>query len=362
VTRTTLSAAPPPGAQAEDALWRTLENELSAPATPQNRTGEADDAGEDEKEEEAVEEESWEASVVEQMPEEEDEAMSEIIKTSPLGGGGAARDASEAPETCASPSSRAPNGSSFGQRSAVGSSPCRGVGFATEGFAAGALGVVRGMLQHLGCGTVPSATSSLQACGSSPPSPTNAPKSMTREELPQQSSVKVHIETAARDNFVEADDEGCRDETTPMPCWPSIADEDTALRAMVKEDEERNRSEDGHHPWQLLVFVPEGVATDRRVRVIIDNMELEAQVPEDAVCCVGKEAIADLPFQYPFESKAQREILHTQILMCRVAWLYNRQMGQYLPDLERHTQKVRAYRRLRGRCMAPRLSVVKEER
>jgi len=145
----------------------------------------------------------------------------------------------------------------------------------------------------------------------------------------------------------------------PAPGEPSIVDKAVLLYQLVDEDLERNRRADGRHPWQLCVWVPKGVSDDRRIRVIINNMELEARVPEGAKA--GQAVTAELPMSFPMKPRRQRDILR-QILLCRlsVVWAADVKEYEFAPDSERRAQKVRAYRWLRGRCMVPLLSPIAE--
>eukprot|EP00927_Polykrikos_kofoidii_P082473 TRINITY_DN8212_c0_g2_i1.p1 TRINITY_DN8212_c0_g2~~TRINITY_DN8212_c0_g2_i1.p1 ORF type:complete len:1038 (+),score=232.85 TRINITY_DN8212_c0_g2_i1:79-3114(+) len=142
------------------------------------------------------------------------------------------------------------------------------------------------------------------------------------------------------------------------PGHPSIL-HNSFLDELILEDQEKNRHPDGRHPWQLCIWVPEGVANDRRVRVMMGNMELEAQVSADSKA--GEAAIADLPMEWPLEPRRQRYILHQQILQCRLSATWAPQLGKFITDTERERYKMRCYQRIRGRCMVPVLSKIEAD-
>jgi len=170
------------------------------------------------------------------------------------------------------------------------------------------------------------------------------------EEVEEEQSEYVDEVSYDDDAYDAFDDESARLRSLPTP---------TCLQELKREDRERSRLADGRYPWQVRVRVPEGVGEDRRVRVNLQNMELDAQLVD--VCCPGMVAFADLPLEFPLHAQLQHYILYSQILSCRLRYSYDASLRQYCTDGDRKMRKVRAYRRLRGRCMIPQLSQIVED-
>jgi len=137
------------------------------------------------------------------------------------------------------------------------------------------------------------------------------------------------------------------------PVSQSIPSEHTALFAVQYEDCQHNRA-----LRQLKIIVPEGVRADRKVRVMLNNMEWELEVPEDSQA--GEEVSCELLMVMPMDSGTQRHILHQEILVSRLRYrrLPN---GSWVTDEHRKKHKMDAYRTLRGRCMGLVLSPILED-
>jgi len=142
------------------------------------------------------------------------------------------------------------------------------------------------------------------------------------------------------------------------PASESILADSTLLRLLQQEDLERSLSDEGLPPWHLRIHVPPGVRADRRVRVMLQNMELEAEIPDGAM--PGEVVVCTLPLEPPLSAARQLRILRKDILESWLCAGWMLEDGHVAFDEERKRQKVRAYRRLRGRCMAPSLSTVEE--
>ncbi|CAK0845539.1 unnamed protein product, partial [Prorocentrum cordatum] len=93
----------------------------------------------------------------------------------------------------------------------------------------------------------------------------------------------------------------------------SIPYEQTALRAIHESDGGLVRAS-----RQVVIVVPEGVGEDRKVRVIVNNMQLELVIPEGSVA--GDTVACDLPAVAPLEPWRQKQILQDDILMTQLRW------------------------------------------
>lgn len=160
------------------------------------------------------------------------------------------------------------------------------------------------------------------------------------------------------DEEAEYDDEldDCDAEKAVMQSMNFSSPTDSILEALKLEDSHRNA--DAQH---VLLYVPEGMHEDRRVRVQIKNMELEAEVPPGAE--VGDATRCELLLTPPMSSREQKNFLICEILGSehRLRW-WRSPDGSWTVDEEERRNKVRAYRSLRGRAMAPALSSIEEVR
>lgn len=138
--------------------------------------------------------------------------------------------------------------------------------------------------------------------------------------------------------------EALEEDTEPLPAGSeSIRSESTLLSAIQRRDGQLTRKQ-----REVTIQVPEGVGSDLKVRVNLQNMPEELLVPEGAEA--GEVVTCDLPTVAPLASSQQRHILHEDILMTKLRWV-QMESGTWVTDEARKQKKHDAYRMLRGRRM-----------
>jgi len=160
-------------------------------------------------------------------------------------------------------------------------------------------------------------------------------------DVPSRSPDEVDMDT---DVTHKAVGETLLHDTETLPAGSeSICSESTLLSAILRMDGQLMRKQ-----RELTIQVPEGVGTDLKVRVNLQNMPEELLVPEGAEA--GEVVTCDLPTVAPLGSSQQRHVLHEDILMTKLRWV---QMddGTWVTDEARKQKKNEAYRMLRGRRM-----------
>jgi len=155
----------------------------------------------------------------------------------------------------------------------------------------------------------------------------------------------------------EPDDEAASfadsEEVPPDDTEGSIPDELTLLRAIQSHDAEYSRLQ-----RKLRIQVPEGVREDRKVRVCLDNMQVELVIPEGSVA--GDIVTCDRPLHAPLPSTEQKRIMLDEILLNQLHWWQTAEDSRYITDEACKQRKLDAYRRLRGRCMGLVLAPIEE--
>jgi len=155
------------------------------------------------------------------------------------------------------------------------------------------------------------------------------------------SPVEIDIDTGIT---LRAVDEALLQDTETLPAGSeSIRSESTLLSAIQRSDGQLMRKQ-----REVTIQVPEGVGTDLKVRVNLQNMPEELLVPEGAEA--GEVVTCDLPTVAPLASSQQRHILHEDILMTKLRWVQT-ENGTWVTDEARKQKKHEAYRMLRGRRM-----------
>lgn len=159
-------------------------------------------------------------------------------------------------------------------------------------------------------------------------------------EVPSR-SVEVDVDTGVTHKSVG---EALLQDSEALPAGSeSICSESTLLSAIQRRDGQIMRKQ-----REVTIQVPEGVGTDLKVRVNLQNMPEELLVPEGAEA--GDVVTCDLPTVAPLGSSQQRHILHEDILMTKLRWVQIED-GSWITDEARKQKKHEAYRTLRGRRM-----------
>jgi len=176
----------------------------------------------------------------------------------------------------------------------------------------------------------------------------------------QTSTVELLHDGFGDDEFdnVECDAVAEEEDVGPIDIFDADIGDLAILESLKEQDLESLKHQNGgRYPWQLPIYVPEGVGEDRRVRVIIKNMELEAEVPSGAK--VKEAVMAMLPLEFPMDRRLQRHLLNNT-MMSRLRYEFSKDARKWVTDPGRELNKKAAYRRIRGRCMIPTLSRIEE--
>lgn len=155
-----------------------------------------------------------------------------------------------------------------------------------------------------------------------------------------------------------ADDTTYPEESSParspakrIPASPSL------LEQLQYEDRLKCRLE-----REIHIVVPPGVQSDRKVRVVMNNMTIELIVPEGAV--EGEVVACDPPMREPMSRAAQRDLLLGSVQM-RLRWQPSPEgsSAQFFDDGSdgRCRAKLERFRAMRGRLMGRVLPHLKEE-
>lgn len=117
----------------------------------------------------------------------------------------------------------------------------------------------------------------------------------------------------------------------------------SALDEIWRHDHNLNRAD-----RQVTIVIPEAVGDDRKVRILLKNMQMELIVPEG--CSAGEEVVVDMPTVAPMRGPEQRKLLEDEVLMTRLRWDLQED-GQHRADPVAKAKKIDACSKLRGRMM-----------
>jgi len=136
-------------------------------------------------------------------------------------------------------------------------------------------------------------------------------------------------------------------ESTPEDNAPAVVDLVPGLPSQLawiwSHDGEQNCDD-----RKVTIIMPEGVGEDRKVRVMMENMQWDLLVPDGPQ--PGDCVTVDKPTVPPMRSWEQLRILHEEVMMTQLRWV-RLSDDHYITDPARKQKKLDAYNKLRGRRM-----------